>query len=475
LTDGGLPNVFDKKKSGKNIMNPLQFVRILRARYKIVLFVFLVTVLTTLAISLLLPKSYKAATTVLLTNKGVDPVTGHTLPIQLMHGFMATQLDVISSTRTALMVVERLNLDQNPVIRQRFERSGEESSIQQWLAAMLTKNLYVEPSRESNVITIGFRGTDPAFVAAIANAFAAAYQEMSIRLTVEPSQLASTYLSNQLNVLRENLEVAQSKVSRFQQEEGIVDVDNRLDIETRRLNELSSKLVSAQNEIMGAAESGSDRAAGELSVVNNALINGLKANLVQAEARLADVEQRLGINHPEHEGTRAQVTKIRAELAKHTRVTSRGAIIRENEVREALEAQKTRVLALQQARDELRLLSREAEGAQHAYDSALQHMNRIRLEGRSNLSSVSILDPATVPASHDSPNVRLNLIVSIFLGSLLGVFFGLLVEMLDRRVRSDEDLKDVLHAPVLGGINLRKHYATGFRLPFLRFAHKTTQ
>lgn len=456
-------------------MNPLQFVRILRARYKIVLFVFLVTVLTTLAISLLLPKSYKAATTVLLTNKGVDPVTGHTLPIQLMHGFMATQLDVISSTRTALMVVERLNLDQNPVIRQRFERSGEESSIQHWLAAMLTKNLYVEPSRESNVITIGFRGTDPAFVAAIANAFAVAYQEMSIRLTVEPSQLASTYLSNQLNVLRENLEVAQSKVSRFQQEEGIVDVDNRLDIETRRLNELSSKLVSAQNEIMGAAESGSDRAAGELSVVNNALINGLKANLVQAEARLADVEQRLGINHPEHEGTRAQVTKIRAELAKHTRVTSRGAIIRENEVREALEAQKTRVLALQQARDELRLLSREAEGAQHAYDSALQHMNRIRLEGRSNLSSVSILDPATVPASHDSPNVRLNLIVSIFLGSLLGVFFGLLVEMLDRRVRSDEDLKDVLHAPVLGGINLRKHYATGFRLPFLRFAHKTTQ
>jgi len=39
-------------------MNPLQFIRILRARYKIVLFVFLVTVLTTLAVSLLLPKSY---------------------------------------------------------------------------------------------------------------------------------------------------------------------------------------------------------------------------------------------------------------------------------------------------------------------------------------------------------------------------------------------------------------------------------
>lgn len=455
-------------------MNPLQFVRILRARYKIVLFVFFVTVLTTLTLSLLLPKSYKAATTVLLVNKGVDPVTGHTLPIQLMHGFMATQLDVISSTRTALMVVERLKLDQNPAIRQRFEKSGEETSLQQWLAAMLTKNLYVEPSRESNVITIGFRGTDPAFVAAIANAFAAAYQEMSIRLTVEPSQQASAYLSNQLNGLREKLELAQSKVSRFQRDEGIVDVDNRLDIETRRLNELSSKLVLAQNEIMGSSE-GNDRAAGELSVVNNALINGLKSNLVQAEARLADAEQRLGINHPEYEGVKAHVTKIRAELAKHTRLTSRGAIIREAEIREALEAQKTRVLALQQARDELKLLLREAEGAQHAYDSALQYLNRIRLEGRSNLSSVSILDPATVPASHDSPNIKLNLIVAVFLGSLLGMFFSLLVEMLDRRVRSNEDLKDILQMPVLGSIDLRELRATRFRLPFLRFAHKTTQ
>ncbi|MCP5251584.1 MAG: chain length determinant protein EpsF [Burkholderiales bacterium] len=459
-------------------MNPLQFIRILRARYKIVLFVFLVTVLTTLAVSLLLPKSYKASTTVLLINKGVDPVTGHTLPIQLMHGFMATQLDVISSTRTALMVVDRLKLDQSPAIRQRFENSGEETGIQQWLAAMLTKNLTIEPSRESNVITIGFRGTDPAFVAAIANAFAAAYQEMSIRLTVEPSQQASAYLSNQLNALREKLEQAQNKVSRFQQEEGIVDVDNRLDIETRRLNELSTKLVLAQNEIMGSVERGGDRAAGELSVVNNALINGLKANLVQAEARLADTGERLGVNHPEHEGARAQVAKLKAELAKHTRITSRGAIMRENEVREALEAQKTRVLALQQVRDELKLLLREAEGAQHAYDSALQYLNRIRLEGRSNLSSVSILDPAVIPASHDSPNVKLNLAVSVFLGGLLGMFFGLLVEMLDRRVRSDEDLKAILQAPVLGAVDLRGQCPrvgrlARFKPPFLRYANNT--
>lgn len=455
-------------------MNFLQLIRILQARFKTVLFVFLLTVLTTLVVSLLLPKSYKATTTVMLTSKGVDPVTGHTLPIQLMHGFMATQLDVITSTRTALLVVDRLKLDQHSAIKQRFEKAGEESSIRHWLASMLIKNLHVEPSRESNVITISFKGTDPEFATTIANAFANAYQEMNIRLSVEPSQQASVYLSNQLNVLRDKLEQAQKKVSRFQQEEGIVDVDNRLDIETRRLNELSSKLTLAQSEVMGSGENSDTRTGGGHSIVNNTLINGLKVNLVQAEAKLADTQQRLGKNHPEYEGVKAQVAKIRAELAKHTQITSQKAISREAETREALEAQKTKVLALQQARNELKLLLREAEGAQHAYDNALQYLNRTSLEGRSNLSSVSILDPATTPASHDSPSLRLNLILSIFLGSLLGVFFGLLVEMVDRRVRSSEDLKDALQFPILGNIDLRAQKTRRFRLPFLQHAQKET-
>lgn len=454
-------------------MNPHQFIRILLARYKIVLFIFLVTVLTTLTVSLLLPKSYKATTTVLLTSKGIDPVTGHTLPVQLMHSFMATQLDVISSTRTALMVVDRLKLDQNPSIRQRFDKSTEQGNIRQWLAGTLVKNLLVEPSRESNVITIGFRGTDPEFVAVMANAFASAYQEISIRLTVEPSQQASAYLTNQLNVLRDKLETAQRKVSRFQQEEGIVDADARLDVETRRLNELSSKLTLAQNEIMGAFDESSGQAGGGLSVVNNTLINGLKVNLVQAEARLADTEQRFGKNHPEYEGVKAQVIKIRTELAKHTGITSRNAIVREAEIRDALEAQKTRVLTLQQARDELKLLVREAEGAQHAYDSAQQYLNRTSLEGRSNLSGVSILDAASPPTSHDRPKLLLNMFLSVLLGTILGLGSGVLMEMLDRRVRSTEDLVELVQVPVLGKVDLRGQKTSGLRLPFLRYTHKT--
>lgn len=452
-------------------MNLSQFIRILLARYQIVLFVFFITTSTTLVVSILLPKSYKATTTVLLTSKGVDPVTGLTLPIQLMHGFMATQLDVISSTRTALMVVDGLKMDQNPSIKKQFEESEAEGDIRHWLAALFLKNLDVEPSRESNMIAISFKGADPVFVSTMANAFARAYQEMSVRLTVEPSQQAAAYLTDQINVLRDKLDIAQRKVSRFQQEEGIVDVDNRLDVETRRLNELSSQLILAQGEIMGTGQVNNSSTDGGQSVVTNSLINGLKVNLVQAEAKLADAKQKLGTNHPEYEGTIAQVKKLRMELARHTQATSQNAISREAEIRASLDAQKTRVLTLKQARDELKLLLREVEGAQHAYENALQYLNRTSLEGRSNLSSVSMLDPATPPVTHDSPNLLLNMVFSVFLGSLLGVVFGLLIEIFDRRVRASEDLTRLLPAPVLGELDCRRPKSFHFRLPFIRYSH----
>ncbi|MEG1054798.1 MAG: chain length determinant protein EpsF, partial [Janthinobacterium sp.] len=61
-----------------------QFLLILRARRWILLLTLLVTVSVTVVVSLLLPKTYKATSSLLLNYKGVDPVTGLTMPGQLL-------------------------------------------------------------------------------------------------------------------------------------------------------------------------------------------------------------------------------------------------------------------------------------------------------------------------------------------------------------------------------------------------------
>jgi uncharacterized protein involved in exopolysaccharide biosynthesis len=164
-------------------MNLTQFLHVLRARKGIVLMVLLVTVVATTIVSLVLPKTYKATASILLNYKGVDPVTGLTMPGQLMPGYMATQTDIIGSKNVALRVIDRLGLATNPTVIQQFNDSTEgKGTVRDWLADLLLKKLEIVPSRESSVVEISFKGNDPAFVAVVANTFADEYQKISVAL-----------------------------------------------------------------------------------------------------------------------------------------------------------------------------------------------------------------------------------------------------------------------------------------------------
>jgi len=447
-----------------------RFFLIILARRKLILSTLIITILTTLIVSLLLPKSYMSTATLVLTYKGADPVTGTILPAQLNPSFMATQLDVIKSTRTALMVINQLRLDHNEVVKEQYEASNSNLPLREWLAVFLLKNLDIETSRDSSVIGISYKGADPTFATIIANAFANAYQEISIRLTVEPSQKAAAYFTDQLNVLRERLEAAQKKLTDYQHEVGIIDPDTRLDIETKRLNDLSGQLIIAQAELMGAdSGQGINHRGGEASsTVRNSMINNLKLSLAQAESRFSDASQKLGPNHPSYAGAKAEVEKLRTELNKYIKSTMHTAISQEAEIRAALEEQKAKVLSLNRARNELHLHFKEVEGAQQAYNNAMQRLNQTTLEGQANLSSVSILDPAKIPEKPHSPKLLLNMILSVIMGTLLGLGAGLIAEMVDRRVRSPEDLVDVFKVPVLGVIQKEVSKQKRLQLSFPR-------
>jgi protein tyrosine kinase modulator len=451
-------------------MNFSQFILILCARYKIFLLTLFVTMFVTLTVSLILPKTYKASATLLLNYKGVDPVTNVSLSPLFMPGFMATQADVVYSETTALKVANKLKLAQSNKVRQMFEESGSDIGFRNWLVdELLRENLDVEPSRESSVISISYQGDDPDFVAKMANAYASIYQELSIKLSVEPSQNAASYFSNQIEVLRDKLEAAQERLSEYQKTTGIVNVDESLDVELRQLNELSSQLVLAQAELSRSTSGQSDNNlhSNSLDVSENTFIDSLKAKLADAESAFADISQNLGRNHPNYIGAQAEVRKIRNELNRHIKSAMDNSVNRVANIRKALEEKKGNVLELNQARDKINLLAREMEGIQHAYDNAMERLNLASLEGQANLSAVSLLDAAIPPAKPSSPNMRLNMVLSVFLGTMLGLATALFMEMFDRRIRSSEDLVMALKAPVFGVIDLKKPKPR-LRLPWSR-------
>jgi succinoglycan biosynthesis transport protein ExoP len=445
-------------------MNLRQFLTLLRARHRLILSTLFATILLALGWSLVQSKTYTATASVLLNYKGVDPLTGLTMPGQLLPGYMATQIDIISSKNVALRVVDRLRLASSPTVIAQFEEATEgKGTVRDWLADLLQRRLDIKPARESSVVEISFKGADPAFAAAVANAFAEEYQNASVQLKTEPMKKAASYFNEQTKQLRDNLEAAQARLSKYQQEKGIVSLDNnRVDVELSRLNDLSTQLVAAQAAALEATSR--ERMAGSGAVLspdvaNNPLIQNLRVGLAAAEAKLAEGAARYGSNHPQYRAARAEVDKMRADLNAALGTVSKSVggnaqVLRQREeqLRAVLAAQKTRVLELNRTRDELGVMLKDLDSAQRAFDAASGRFSQTRIEAQAEQSDIAVLNPAVAPAEPSGPRVLLNTLVAILLGTVLGLGLALLFELLQRPVRSAGDVQELLGIPVLGTI-----------------------
>jgi len=430
-----------------------ELMLILKARRSVIAITFSMIVLLAALISLMLPKTYEASTSLLLNYKGMDPVTGNILPSQLMPGYMATQIDVITSKNVAKIVVDKLKLTENPTIQAQFMKVSDHGDMKTWLAERLLAGLNVRPSKQSSVIDIVYKGADPKFVALVANTFAEAYEEVNVQLKVQPAKKAAIFFGVQTNALKKSLEKAQSNLSKYQQEHGITNVDGGLDVEQSKLNELSTQLVVAEGQLFDSKSrnSSSISTGNSPDVASNPLVQNLKVEVSRASAKLKELSEKYGEQHPLYIAAKSELDEQRSLLNTEVR-NARGNVNetfniyqqRVNDIKAALDAQKEKVLKLNLTRDELSGLQNEVLSAEKAMEIASLRFNATLQEASSNQSDLSVLNVAMPPFLPSSPRFKLNILIGIVLGLLLGITFAVIAESRDKRIRSKEDLNKLL-------------------------------
>jgi polysaccharide biosynthesis transport protein len=434
-----------------------QLVAILLARWRIIAGLFLVTVIATFVVTRLMPKQYQATASFVLEAK--DGLLGGP---NASPNYLNTQLAVITSDRVSRRVVRNLKLTELPALRERWQQATNGSGdLEAWVAELLIKNLLAEPAGKSNVIDVHYKAVDPRFAANIANAFVQAYIDTSLDLRVDPAKQNSAFFDLRSRQYKEQLERAQGKLTAFQKDTGITVTDERLDVETARLNALSGQIVSAEAL---SYESGSRQAqargtSGQLSadVQFNPNVAALKADLSRQELALQQLNARYGENHPQIVETRASIADIKSRLDSEMRratgtVGVSNAINRQREanVIASFEAQRTKVLKLKTVRDEMGMLQREVDNAQRIYDTVVNRLTTNNLESQNTLSNAYILDAAMPPTEPSSPKVVKNMVFAVVLGGMFALAVGLFVEFLNRKVRSVEDVSKGLGLPVIG-------------------------
>jgi len=446
-----------------------QFLLALRARFGVFALSLVATVLVATMVSFLLPKTYKATASLLVDAKeeqSLSNLAPNFFPQEKL-SYMQTQVEIITSKRVASKVVRGLRLAEAPAAREGFAKAtGGKGSLDDWLAESLLPRLKVETS-QSSIIRVTFSAADPYFAARVADAFANAYIDTMLELRVDPTRQAAVWYDEQLKSLRANLEDAQAKLTSYLQKNGIVSGDERNDVDNSRLGALSDQVVKAQEQTFqwNARErqakmflEGGGSVDQLPDVLDNALIQRLKADLHLGEAKLQQLATQYGVNHPQYQrqlhenrSLRQKVDDEAKKVIEGIKNSARQSRQREADLVKAMAAQRERLLGFKESRNEVTVLKRNVESAEHAYDTAMQRHVVSQVESRASQTNVTLLNAAVAPTKPSQPRITLNIALSVVVGTMLGIAVVLLMEMSDRRVRSIGDLcPDV---PVLAVLN----------------------
>lgn len=351
------------------------WLALLRRRW-IVAAACVLAVLAAFVITRMATPVYEARTTLLIKDPGAsgERMFLDTGAAVVTRNQVQNSVQILRSRQVAEMAVARLGALLPPE-----ERQG-------W-----ADRISVQPVSNTDTLIVSVQHTDARIAAAMANAVAESFIDLSRELNRSETTVAREFIEEQLQVAQAQLMAAEQALKAYREAGNAVLPSDETRTILNRLGDLEARLLDAQL----AREDALRRGATAEAAAYDARIATLQAEIEAASQRLAAV--------PEREMTLA-------------------ALLREQTVLE-------QVFLLLRGR-----------------------LEEVRIAEAMRTSNVAVIDPAVPPTRPVSPRPMLNMALALFLGLFAGVAGALLLEFFDTTVKTPEEIGPLLGLPVLGRI-----------------------
>lgn len=446
-------------------VDPARIFSTLRAYPGVFFKVVPLTLLLALAATLLLPKRYEASADVIVDPILVDPVSGvpSNINAAAFIGYVSTQADVIRSERVALGVVDKLKLGDVPYYVKKWQKANDGRPFETYTSDLLLKELNVRMAREGNVIKVVAFAPTAQQAADNANGFVSSYLDTVSALRTTPALENSRFLDERLKFASDAVDRARDNLVSYQRKSGLSVSDERLDAETKRLNDLTEQLSRIEGQV---AESRSRRdtlresAVDDLpEVQDSGLVRTLREEISGVEKELQRRAATLGARHPDMVALRGELSALNTRLRTELDRFKSGVDVQMNvdgrrlaDLRRQLDEQRAKVLDLRGKREQMAVYQQQFDTAQENYKNLSLRMSRSDLESHNRVSNTMQLSQASAPAKPSSPKLLINLALGLLAG--LGISTALIIWR-DRKqplVRNIQDVERAVDLPVLATI-----------------------
>lgn len=391
--------------------------------------------------------------------------------------FMETQGKVIESRKLAEVVADSLPPGTRDALlgAEVDERRPPDRTDQEWSddkrrmsMGALQRGVSADVPINSQIISIRFASEDPVLAAEVANLYADAFQQSDTRRNVESNTYAREYLIEQIEQVRERLEVAERAANDYARSAGIVTPDTAgpagetgQTITGANLSNINTTVAQARAARIAAEQrwrSVSSIPASELpEVQTNPIIQGLVQQRSELTGQLTNLRQRYNDQFPEIQDILARIDLINRQIDQtgeniKAGIRSEFIIARNQEAALAGELSSVTGAALveQDQKIEYTALERDAEALREQLTNLLDRFNQISTAANVQSGAITILDNAVVPGAPISPNIMSNMLIALLLSVALAGGLALVREVFVDQFRRAEDLDERLGLPVLG-------------------------
>jgi uncharacterized protein involved in exopolysaccharide biosynthesis len=393
----------------------------------------------TFVILMFVPKLYESSASLLVEDRSstftqaagttaASTATGSGITIDAL---MSSQIELVKSRDTLRAVIDSQKLRSVPefngsavspitMLLRLVGRNTEPKSVDETVLQNLSDRLTVIRERDSAVISIFVRSSDPELAANIANAIAAEHVKRRAGQSLADTAEAGAWLEQQIETLRGKVEQADTAVAQYRSDNGIFAGSNGTTLPDQQISDIGRQITDAQGrrntaqqrsaQIYAMLKSGQP-VEGVEDVRASTAIQSLITSRATFQGTLAEKLATLLPAHPTIKGLNAQIAQINAQINSEAKRIADG-LAAQVTVEDGLitslndDLARARVAASTQAKGsvELDALTREAKAQRDLLDSYLIRYRDAasRTDAGSALPDVRIITqaaPSVVPAS----------------------------------------------------------------------------
>ena len=347
------------------------------------------------------------------------------------------------------------------------------------LKEILTKNFTVKNIPRSDVLELSFISSSPKISQLALISIIDSYQRYEIDSKIKITKYANIKISDRLDELVVQMDVAQKKLSKYKKENNLVDTGNVKELKINEIESISNRIITAkqnyqqqQNDLLSIKVADGDvdallaiedlRSRDEISNINNTL-SANESNMQSLLLIYTDKHPKIIQAIEQKENLENQLKEILDKniQQKAFELSNLNNFIKLSE--EELQKVTEELRVLEEKESGMLKFAREVDSSRKLYESFLQRVKETNEAQNLQVSKLKIIENPNLPDEPFSPKPEKNFILT-FLIAFFG-FYGLLYfrELNSSVIKSPEAI-DSLNIPQIGILPRVEKLKRGFHI-----------